>query len=189
MGHSVGYTHRSEAADAAACGDSAAVGCGAALARWVRTRAPLFAATAWRGTGVKFRRRNLDALGDLICGNFGSDDPGSSAGPRYFPYRSSMYITEFFADLDTDLVHDGTTRHRWVGDVLEAMLTEPHDGPAHPPEIFCRVIDHLMSPAEALNEGPASEPTGRASISSRPGAVRTLRQRPRSTRPAQWRSP
>lgn len=34
------------------------------------------------------------------------------------------------------------------------MLSQPHDGPAHPPEIFCRVIDHLMDPADALNEGP-----------------------------------
>lgn len=103
---------------------------------------------------MRFRRKSLDGLGDLICGNLGSDDPDSIAGPRYFPYRSSMYITEFFADLDTGWVHDGTTRHRWVGDVLEAMLAEPHDGPTHPPEIFCRVVDRLMDPADALNEGP-----------------------------------
>lgn len=102
---------------------------------------------------MKFRRKSLDGLGDLICGNLGSDDPDSTAGPRYFPYRSSMYITEFFADLDTDWVHDGTTRHRWVGDVLEAVLAEPHDGPTHPPEIFCRVVDRLMDPSDALNEG------------------------------------
>jgi hypothetical protein len=34
------------------------------------------------------------------------------------------------------------------------MLNEPHDGPTRPPEIFCRVIDRLMDPSEALNEGP-----------------------------------
>jgi hypothetical protein len=34
------------------------------------------------------------------------------------------------------------------------MLDEPHDGPTHPPEIFCRVIDYLMSPSDALNEDP-----------------------------------
>lgn len=34
------------------------------------------------------------------------------------------------------------------------MLREPHNGPTQPPEIFCRVIDHLMDPADALNEGP-----------------------------------
>ena len=104
------------------------------------------------GGVVKFRRRNLEALGDLICGNLGSDEFGSTDDPKYFPYRSSMYITEFFADLDTEFVHDGSTRHRWVADVLEKMLAEPHDGPSHPPEIFCRVIDQLMSAADALNE-------------------------------------
>lgn len=103
---------------------------------------------------MKFRRRNLEALGDLICGNLGSYEPEGSADPKYFPYRSSMYITEFFADLDTDWAHDGSTRHRWVADVLEAMLAEPHDGPTHPSEIFCRVIDRLMDPADAENEGP-----------------------------------
>lgn len=76
------------------------------------------------------------------------------ADPKHFPYRSSTYITEFFADLDTDWAHDGSTRHRWVADILEAMLAEPHDGPTHPPEIFCRVIDRLMDPADAKNEGP-----------------------------------
>jgi hypothetical protein len=103
---------------------------------------------------LRFRRRNLEALGDLICGNLGSDDPASGGQPKYFPYRSSIYITEFFQELDTNWTHDGSTRHRWVADVLESMLAEPHDGPAHPPEGFCRLIDHLMSPADAMNEGP-----------------------------------
>lgn len=34
------------------------------------------------------------------------------------------------------------------------MLAEPHDGPTPPPEIFCRLIDQLMTPADAMNEGP-----------------------------------
>ncbi|WP_326731494.1 hypothetical protein [Streptomyces phaeochromogenes] len=45
-----------------------------------------------------------------------------------------MYITEFFAELGADRMHDGSTRHRWVADVLEMMLAEPHEGPARPPE-------------------------------------------------------
>lgn len=101
---------------------------------------------------MEFRQRNLEALGHFICGN--PCEAESPDGPRYFPYRSSTRITEFFADLDTDWAHDGTTRHRWVADVLKAMLAEPHDGPTHPPEIFCRVIDRLMDPADAKNEGP-----------------------------------
>jgi len=114
---------------------------------------------------VKFRRRNLEALADLICGNVGSADPAAGEAPKYFPYRSSMYLTEFFQDLDTDWRHDGSTRHRWVADVLESMLAEPHDGPTHPPEVFCRVVDHLMSPSDALNEG-----------ADRPNALRQLNE-------------
>lgn len=102
---------------------------------------------------MKFRRRNTEAIAELICGNIGVAHPGPGEKPSYFPYRSSSYITEFFQELDTDWRHDGSTRHRWVADVLDAMLDEPHDGPAHPPEIFCRVIDQLMCPADALNEG------------------------------------
>ena len=74
---------------------------------------------------MKFRRRNSEALADLVCGNLGSDTPRPSEEPRYFPYRSSMYITEFFQELDTDWTHDGSTRHRWVADVLDSMLAEP----------------------------------------------------------------
>lgn len=103
---------------------------------------------------MRFRRRNSEALADLICGNLGAHDPAAGEDPKYFPYRSSSYITEFFQELDTGWVHDGSTRHRWVADVLDAMLAEPHDGPAHPPAVFCRLIDHLMSPSDALNEGP-----------------------------------
>ncbi|OYO07992.1 hypothetical protein CGZ94_21340 [Enemella evansiae] len=102
---------------------------------------------------MKFKRRNLEALADLIVGNTGRDDAENEDEAKYFPYRSSMYITEFFQELETEYQHDGSTRHRWVADVLEQMLTEPHDGPNRPPEIFCRLIDQLMSPADRLNEG------------------------------------
>jgi hypothetical protein len=106
---------------------------------------------------MKFKRRNSEALADLICGNAGSDTPTFGSDPKYFPYRSSMYTTEFFRDMDMDYEHDGSTRHRWVADVIDAMLNEPHEGPAHPPEVFCRLIDHLMSPADATNEGADRE--------------------------------
>lgn len=103
---------------------------------------------------MKFKRRNVEALANLVCGNHGSHDPAAGEDPKYFPYRSSSCITEFFQELDTDWAHDGSTRHRWVGDVLDSMLSEPHDGPTHPPEGFCRLVDQLMSPADATNEGP-----------------------------------
>ena len=62
-------------------------------------------------------------------------------------------------------MHDGSTRHHWVADVLDSMLAEPHDGPTHPPEIICRVVDQLMSPGDALNEG-----------ADRPNALRQLNE-------------
>lgn len=109
--------------------------------------------TACDTGAVKFKRRNLEAIGSLIVGNVGRDDAENEEEAKYFPYRSSMYITEFFQELDTGHQHDGSTRHRWVADVLEEMLAEPHDGPNRPPETFCRLIDQLMRPAERLNEG------------------------------------
>ena len=102
---------------------------------------------------MKFKRRNLEALADLVVGNVGRDDAENEYEAKYFPYRSSMYITEFFRELDTEYEHDGSTRHRWVADVLEQMLDEPHDGLTHPPDAFCRLIDQLMSPADRHNEG------------------------------------
>lgn len=113
---------------------------------------------------MKFRRRNSEALADLICGNIGSYEPGPGEEPKYFPYLSSSYITEFFQDLDTNYVHDGTTRHRWVADVIDEILSEPSEA-NRPPELFCRLIDQLMSPAEANNEG-----------ADRPNALRQLNE-------------
>lgn len=103
---------------------------------------------------MNFKRRNLEALGDLIVGNVGSDDIKDPSEVKYFPYRTSMQITEFFQELDTEYRHDGSTRHRWVADVLQQILDEPREGPNHLPELFCRLIDQLMSPFDRHNEGP-----------------------------------
>lgn len=95
---------------------------------------------------MKFKPRSLTQIADLICGNSG---PSETA---YFPYRSSSYITQFFEEADTDYQHDGSTRHRWVADVLAQILAEPHEGPTRPPDTFIRVIDRLMDRSEAVNE-------------------------------------
>lgn len=112
---------------------------------------------------MKFKRRNCEDLADLVCGNLGTDQPGPDDEPRYFPYRSSYYIDEFFIELGTDWRHDGSTRHRWVADVLDAILDGPHPNPTTPPELFCRLIDQLMDPREALNEG-ADRPSALAQL-------------------------
>lgn len=45
---------------------------------------------------MRFTRRNLEVLADLIVSNMGHDDAENEDEPKCFPYRSSMYITEFF---------------------------------------------------------------------------------------------
>jgi hypothetical protein len=94
------------------------------------------------------KARTLSQLGEMICGNSGSDQP------NYFLYRSSWYLTEFFQDIGTDYQHDGSTRHRWVADVLAKILDEeaPLAGPNTPPDTFARVIRRLMDQEDAVNE-------------------------------------
>lgn len=82
----------------------------------------------------------------MICGNFKAEE-------SHFIYRSSSYLTRFFQDCDTEYVHDGSTRNYWVADILRQILAEPHPNAQTPPAMFSRVIQALMDPADALNEG------------------------------------
>lgn len=94
---------------------------------------------------MKWRKRTLDEIADMICGN-GENPP--------FVYRSSSYITRFFQDADTDFAHDGSTRYAWVSSVLEEILEEPHPDAQTPPAPFCRVIATLMDVADATGNDP-----------------------------------
>ena len=94
---------------------------------------------------MKFKRRTLEQLADMICGNF-------DAETSVFPYRSSTYLSEFFADADTEYVHDGSTRKWWVADTLKRILSDPHSDPRTPPDSFLRVITTLMDQGDAQNE-------------------------------------
>lgn len=85
-------------------------------------------------------------IADLICGNF-------PAEATYFPYRSSSYLTQFFQDAGTGYAHDGSTRQRWVADVLEEILAGSQPGLNIPPEAFSRVMQLLMDSDDATNEG------------------------------------
>jgi len=109
---------------------------------------------------VKFKSRTLSQLAEMICGNSGEDET------PVFKYRSSYYLTEFFQDVDTEYQHDGTTRHRWVTDVLATILEEePQASPTSPPDTFVRVIQRLMTQEDALNE-EADRPAALARINS-----------------------
>ena len=74
---------------------------------------------------MKLRKRTLDEIADMICGNVEGTP---------FVYRSSSYITRFFQDVDTDFVHDGSTRYAWVSSVLKQILAEPQPAAVPPPE-------------------------------------------------------
>lgn len=97
---------------------------------------------------MKFRRRTLDKIADLICGN-GTEDQQS-----YFLYRSSSYITRFFQDAETNYEHDGSTRAWWVAETLELILAEPTKDTNTPSDAFLRVIQCLMDQGDAENEDP-----------------------------------
>ena len=71
----------------------------------------------------------------MICGNE-SDR---------FTYRSSSYLSEFFADCDMEqYVHDGSTRKRWVASVLNEILKEPGHNLALPGTGFQTVIQSVV---------------------------------------------
>lgn len=96
---------------------------------------------------MKWKNRNLRELADLICGNCDADK-------RYFPYRSSSYITEFFEDCDLEFAHDGSTRWAWVASRLEEVLAQPHPGPSVPPDAFTRILRALLDKSEAQDGDP-----------------------------------
>jgi hypothetical protein len=96
------------------------------------------------------------AIADMICGNYKTEE-------SFFVYRSSSYLTRFFQDCDTEFAHDGSTRNYWVADTLRQILAQPHPNAQTPPTTFLLVIQALMDPADALNEG-----------SDRPGALALL---------------
>jgi len=105
---------------------------------------------------MAFKDRSVRELADMICGNFESRK-------SFFRYRSSSYLTEFFQDCDADYSHDGTTRWYWVAERLREILAGPQAQPHALPVTFSRVIQTLMDPNDATNEGP-----------DRPGALALL---------------
>jgi hypothetical protein len=99
---------------------------------------------------VQFKKRTLNQIADMICGNFKAEE-------TLFRYRSSSYLTEFFQDCDTDYRHDGSTRGSWVAAKLEEILAEPQADANMPPEAFSRVIRTLMDKGDAVNEDSGRE--------------------------------
>lgn len=88
------------------------------------------------------RRRTITELAEMICGNV-----------EYFHYRSSSYISEFFADCGFhEHVHDGSTRNWWVAEALKAIFSIASDANDFPPEELKTIIRSLMDKVDATDE-------------------------------------
>ena len=92
---------------------------------------------------MKFKNRNLRAIAEIIIGD-----------AKYFPYRSSSYITQFFEECDLNFVHDGSTRWAWTAARLSELLQEPQPAPYTLPERFVHVLRVLMYKSDAVPDDP-----------------------------------
>lgn len=86
---------------------------------------------------TKLKTSIIDGLALMICG-----------GPPYtnFPYRSSTYLTSFFRGIDLDYRHDGSTRKRWVTEVLDELNEKASLESDFPSPELKRVIEQLLDP-------------------------------------------
>lgn len=97
---------------------------------------------------MRFRKKTLNEIADMICGNFEADK-------SFFKYRSSSSLTEFFENCDLEQhVHDGSTRKWWVAGVLQEVLSQPSSEATLPSSEFQTVIRELMDRADHVTEGP-----------------------------------
>src|SRR5687767_14206630 len=88
---------------------------------------------------ITLRPTILDHLAEMICGN---DGDKFSKG---FPYRSSSELTRFFRNCDLDYKHDGSTRNRWVADVLQEISVGPASSPDLPSDAMATVLLQLLN--------------------------------------------
>lgn len=85
----------------------------------------------------------IKKLAEMICGN---------KGFNHFPYRSSSQLTKFFRDIDLNFVHDGSTRHIWVQDVLNKLNDQSTEHENLPNRELIKVITSLVNPDDFLFE-------------------------------------
>ena len=93
---------------------------------------------------TKLKTSIIDGLALMICG----DAPPYNTN---FPYRSSTYLTSFFRGIDLDYRHDGSTRKRWVTEVLDELNEKPSLESDFPSPELKRVIGHLLDPNFFIN--------------------------------------
>jgi len=82
---------------------------------------------------MKLSDRVLEELGKMVVGD-----------ATHFPYRSSSYITRFFARCGLPFVHDGSTRPRSAHDRLAELNLGAKQSADLPSDDLCRVISELF---------------------------------------------
>ncbi|RTY72566.1 hypothetical protein EKL97_13110 [Flavobacterium sp. LS1P28] len=112
---------------------------------------------------MKISRPAITKLSEMICGN---------EAFNHFSYRSSSQLTKFFIDNDLDFVHDGSTRHSWVQDVLNKLNEQSSEIENLPNRDLIKVIISLVNPDyylfdEKLDHKKAVEDVNKALKSSK----------------------
>lgn len=112
---------------------------------------------------MKIGRPAILKLAEMICGN---------EAFNHFPYRSSSQLTKFFVDMDLDFVHDGSTRHLWVQEVLNKLNDLSNEHENLPNRDLIKIITSLVNPDyflfnEKLNHKKAVEDVNKSLKSSK----------------------
>jgi hypothetical protein len=84
---------------------------------------------------MKLSNRVIEELGKMVVGD-----------AKHFPYRSSYFITRFFARCGLPFVHDGTTRPIWAQECLSELNLGAAQSADLPSDDLCRVISELFDP-------------------------------------------
>jgi hypothetical protein len=82
---------------------------------------------------LKLSERTLEELAKMVVG----DAP-------HFPYRSSYYITKFFARCGLPFKHDGTTRPIWAQERLAELNLGSTQSADLPSDDLCRVVSEVF---------------------------------------------
>jgi hypothetical protein len=84
---------------------------------------------------LKLTERTLEELSKMVVGD-----------AEHFPYRSSYYITKFFARCGLPFKHDGTTRPTWTAERLKELNIGAAQSSDLPSDDLCRVISEMFDP-------------------------------------------
>jgi hypothetical protein len=108
---------------------------------------------------MKLSDRVLEELARMIVGD-----------AKHFPYRSSHFITRFFARCGLPFVHDGSTRPIWARERLAELNLGAAQSADLPSDDLCRVISEVFDPDDferhndKRNKGGETNPDNLANV-------------------------